>query len=108
MKAIVLSLGLIFGSVMFVGAQTVNDDTKGITQQEVVAVAQEPVEWEEVKMENCNEKVQVAIKTLEESYNVKTIAFNKTTNQTKVSLVSKADATEKSVILNEEGEEAKK
>lgn len=107
MKTIILSVALIFGSLTFVNAQTVTEDSTTVKQEDPVVMIQASEEWKEVSIETLGEKVQAAIKAYEAEYEVKLIMYNEASKQAKVTFAGKEDATEKVVIFNEEGEEIK-
>ena len=58
-----------------------------------------------VKFEDLSEKVQVAIQTISESYDITSLKYNAETGVTEVIGTNKTDQTEKVVYLNGEGEE---
>ena len=58
-----------------------------------------------VKFEELNEKVQNAIRTIAESYDITSLRYNTEQSITEVKGSSKADESEKVFYLNDEGEE---
>ncbi len=58
-----------------------------------------------IKFEELNEKVQNAVRTIAESYDVTSLRFNSTKAITEVKGKNKTDESEKTFYLNEEGEE---
>ena len=62
-------------------------------------------EFKDVNLEDLSEQVREAINAYQEAYTTKSIAYDEATKQVKVTLISKADESEKVVILNEEGKE---
>ncbi len=104
MKKIIFSIALIMsGLCFFVQAQ---DNVQGQVKEDTVSqtiVNQTDDGFKEIKLEELNEKVQAAIKTYENEYTVKALAYNVEKKQTKVTLLSKTDQSEKVVLLNEDG-----
>lgn len=58
-----------------------------------------------VKFEELNEKVQNAVRTISESYEINSLKYNAEQGVTEVKGTSKADQSEKVFLLNAEGEE---
>lgn len=58
-----------------------------------------------VKFEDLSEKVQTALQTISEAYDITSLKYNAETGVTEVTGTSKTDQTEKVVYLNGEGEE---
>jgi len=105
MKKIVLSFALMLGAISFANAQSVNQDSVSVNNEQAVAMAQNPDEWKEVKTEDLAEKVRTVVEGFEADYTVKSVLYNETTKQAKITLTSKTDASEKVVVLDEEGKE---
>ena len=106
MKTLFLSLALVLGTFAFANAQ---QDVKTTQETATVAVvAQQEDGYADVKLDALSEKVQTAIKANYADYTVKSTAFNAEKKLAKVVLVSKADKSEKTVILDEEGKEVTK
>ncbi len=104
MKVVVLAASMLFGMFVYAEAKS----SMEVVKNDVVAVAtQQQDGYEEVKIENLNAKVQAAIKTNEATNTVKSLAYNKSKKLTKVTLVSKADKKEKTIILDDQGQEVK-
>ena len=59
----------------------------------------------EVKLEDLNEKVQAAVNGNLEAYNLKVLTYDVEKKQTKATLESKADQSEKVLLLDDEGKE---
>ncbi len=101
MKAVILSVAMLMGTMIYASANV----TKDVVGSEVVAVQQDG--FVDVKIESLNAKVQEAVKGFEDTYTVKSLAYDTAKKQTKVTLVAKADNAEKTVILDDEGKEVK-
>ncbi|MDR1171729.1 MAG: hypothetical protein LBL24_04670 [Bacteroidales bacterium] len=102
MKAVVLSVAMLMGTMICANANAAKDAVS--RSSEVVAVQDDFVD---VKIESLNAKVQEAVRGFEDTCTVKSLAYNIGKKQTKVTLVVKADNTEKTVILDDEGKEVK-
>lgn len=99
MKKVFLAIALTIGTFGFVNAQTVENPVPQTetTQQEGYKV---------VSLGDLNQKVQDAIKAIAgDAYDIKTIEFDAAKELTRVTFVSKADQSEKVVVLNSEGQE---
>jgi Skp family chaperone for outer membrane proteins len=106
MKKVVLTATMILSLIILANAKPLVQNSTTVNQ-ETIAVVVTQDEWKEVKLEDLNEKVQAAIKTLQKSNDVKSIVYNEASKQTKVAVISKVDSSEKEVIFNDEGEEIK-
>ena len=62
-------------------------------------------EFKSVNLEDLSEKVREAVNAFQETYTTKSLAYDEAKKQVKVTLISKADESEKVVILDEEGKE---
>ena len=99
MKKVFLAIALTIGTFGFVNAQTVENPAPQTetTQQEGYKV---------VSLGDLNQKVQDAIKAIAgDAYDIITIEFDAAKELTRVTFVSKADQSEKVVVLNSEGQE---
>ncbi len=115
MKTTILVVAITLGTFACVNAGTPKQEMNANNNVETVAVVDEAAavgevaqaqdEYVDVKLESLNAKVQAAINAYQEAYSTKSLAFNAAKNLTKVTLVSKADQSEKEVILDEEGKE---
>ncbi len=104
MKKLILSAALIMATVSFAIAQ-LSIERVHPAGTEVTVIQQE--EWKQVELSALNEKQQAAVKAHEQTCDVKKIEYNASTHQAKVTLVTKADKSEKTVILDAEGKEVK-
>ncbi|WP_085534977.1 hypothetical protein [Massilibacteroides vaginae] len=66
-------------------------------------VAQQEDVYVKISFDDLNSNVQNAITKLSEEFTVKELAYNVEKKLTKITLVSKADESEKIVILDDEG-----
>ncbi len=105
MKKTILSVALAVAACAFASAQAPQQQTTA-KKAEATNVAQQD-EYKDVKIETLTPKVQEAVKAFEKTCTVKSIGFNETKKLTKVTLVSKADKSEKVAILDETGKEVK-
>ena len=105
MKKMILSLAVMAGVSVFANAGNVNGEVFA-NKAEVVASLDQEDGFVEVKLEDLNENVKKAVEAYSETDTVKTIEYNAEKKLTKVTLVSKADSTEKVVTLDDEGKEA--
>ena len=107
-KELFLSVAIMVGAFACANANQ-NEVNSNVEATEVVEtiVTDDLIqdEYKEIELEELSEKVQEAVNAFQEEYTVQSLAYNETKNQTKVTLISKADSSEKIVILNEEGEE---
>lgn len=98
MKTVVLAIALMIGAGITTFAQA--EVTEKATIENVVL--QEDV-YVKISFNDLNSNVQNAITKLSEQFTVKELAYNVEKKLTKVTLVSKADESEKIVILDDEG-----
>jgi len=105
MKKIIVFAVLLSGGISFANAQCPNATApQAVSTQQAVATG----EFKEVALSNLSEAVQTAVKNLAgDTFNVKKLELNAAKELTKVTLASKADASEKVVILDKEGKEVK-
>lgn len=101
MKKLIFSAILLMSGVAFANAQA-------STQPMTTPTEQTPAsgDYKVVSVSDLNATVQAAIQTLEATYEVKTVEFNDAAKLTRVALISKADQSEKCVILDNDGKEA--
>lgn len=100
MKTMALAIALMLGVGMSTYAlqeATAKTTIESVAQQEDVYV--------KISFDDLNSSVQSAITKLSEEYTVKELAYNVEKKLTKVTLISKADQSEKIVILDDEGKE---
>lgn len=102
----ILSLAVMAGVSVFANAGNVNGEVF-TNKAEIVASLDQEDGFVEVKLEDLNENVKKAVEAYSETDTVKTIEYNAEKKLTKVTLVSKADSTEKVVTLDDEGKEVK-
>ena len=100
MKRMLLSIAFVVGTCVFLNAAR---DNPLVANAEIAGCVNQDGDFTEVKLESLNEDVQKAIGAYTETYTIKAIGYNEEKKQAKVVLVSKADESEKIVILNEEG-----
>ena len=107
-KEVFLSVAFMLFIFGFANANT-NKEASTSNGKTVEAVVSDLLqdEFKVVKLEELNEKVQKAVNVFQEAYTTKSLAYNETKKQTKVTLILKADNSEKVVILDEEGKEVK-
>ncbi|MCC8153241.1 MAG: hypothetical protein LIP01_02915 [Tannerellaceae bacterium] len=105
MKKVILSLALIAGAFTLAQAQQTEGKCSKNQPTEILATTGD--DYKVVEKEATPEKVQTTIDELGKENTIKEIAYNEETKQTKLILISKADETEKTVIVDEEGNEVK-
>lgn len=107
MKTVILSFAILLGATAYA------DDTKKDTCVSTVPMfAYENLviadEYKEVEISDLNENVQKAIEALKgETFEVSKLEYNSEKQETKVTLKSKEEGSEKTVILDNEGKEVK-
>jgi len=104
MKKLMLSVALMAGVCGFANANTTEEVYNVEITETTVTCAQQDG-FVAVKLEDLNENVQKAIKTYSETNTVKELAYSADKKQTKVTLVSNSDKSEKVVVLNDDGQE---
>lgn len=106
MKKLVLTIALVTSLVTLTYAQSIEHNciTASTSELAMVQVPEEDV-YVDVKFENLSPILQAAINAYADEHNLKSITYNKTKKLTKVTLVAKADGSEKVIILDEEGKE---
>ena len=82
---------------------TIVDSTKVPTEKAPVELMFSGDEYKEIGTQELNEKIQATIAANYEGYTIAKAFYNEEKSLTKVILVSTADESEKTVILNEEG-----
>jgi len=106
MKKMMLLVALMIGASIFVNANTLQDqDPTAITEKTTAVMEDEG--YAVVKMDALNAKVKETIQNYSNDFTVKALSYNSDKKLTKVTLVSKADNSEKVVILDNEGKEVK-
>ena len=101
MKKIILFAILLAGGISFASAQSTTEPQTVATTQVVVTDG-----YKEVALTDLSEAVQAAVKNLAgDTFDVKKVEFNEEKGLTRVTLTSKADATEKVVILDKDGKD---
>ena len=80
-------------------------NTSNVETEEIVVSDLILDEFKDVNLEDLSEQVREAINAYQEAYTTKSLAYDEATKQVKVTLISKADESEKVVILDEEGKE---
>lgn len=100
MKKMLLSIAFVAGTCVFLNAA--RGDSQVVSAEIAVCVNQDG-DFTEVKLENLNENVQKAIEAYTETHVIKVIGYNAEKKQAKVVFVSKADESEKIVIIDDEG-----
>lgn len=99
MKKVFLAIALTMGTFGFVSAQTAENPAP-----QTETTAQEG--YKVVSLGDLNQTVQNAIKAIAgDAYDIKTIEFDAAKELTRVTFVSKADKSEKVVVLNKDGQE---
>lgn len=101
MKKIILAIALIT-SVGFFSEAKVQQDNDTMIE---TSVSQDDG-FVTIKIEELNVKVQAAINSYSEEYNLKSLAYNVEKNLTKVTLESKDGQSSKTILLDDEGKEA--
>jgi len=104
MKKLVLSVAFIAAVCGFANANTSEQIYNAEMTETTITCAQEDG-FVAVKLEDLNENVQKAINTYSETNTVKELAYNAENKQTKVTLVSNSDKSEKTIVLNNDGQE---
>jgi len=104
MKKIILFAILLAGGIAFANAQCATTKPQAVTTTQTVSNDN----YKEVALTDLSEAVQTAIKNLAgDTFDVKKVELNEEKGLTKVTLASKADASEKCVILDKDGKEVK-
>lgn len=102
MKKLIFAAILLTGTVAFANAQTPQSAPAPATEQ----VAPE-AGYQTIAPAALSEAVQNAIKTIAaDALDVKSVEFNAAKELTKVTLIDKADQSEKVVILDKEGNQS--
>jgi hypothetical protein len=103
MKKIILFAILLVGGIAFTNAQCASKNQSVPTEQVVSAG-----DFKEVALTDLSDVIQASVKNLAgDTFDVKKVEFNAENELTKVTLVNKADASEKCVILDKDGKEVK-
>lgn len=105
MKKVILSVALMLG---IIGATQAQSQNKGQIRQEQTTVITHQSQdngFKDVKLEELNEKVQAAIRTLAESYEIDSLQFNEAKQITKVEATKKDDQSKKTFYFDVEGNE---
>lgn len=105
MKKLVLAVALFTSMGSFAFAQS-NDSVPQAEKPFLIVEAIQD-DYKEVSLGDLNESVQAAIKTFEETYDVKKLEYDSTSKQTRATLEDKASKEEKVVILGDDGKEVK-
>ncbi|NLO70779.1 MAG: hypothetical protein GX102_07570 [Porphyromonadaceae bacterium] len=99
MKKVILAIALaagIFTATTIQAANTVNQKTN-------MEVTVENDGFKDVKFEQLNEKVQVAIRALIEDYDINALKYNAEKQITKVEITNKADQAKATLYFDNEG-----
>lgn len=106
MKKVILSIA-IMGSV--IGMTSVQQVNAAVEQPAISIVLDDSIAMDDgfvnVKFEDLNEKVQAAVRTLIDQYDINLLQYNAEKKITKVTATSKEDKSEKIVYFDDEGKE---
>lgn len=105
MKKVILSAVLILGILGATQAQNQNKAQIRQDQTTVISHQSQDNGFKDVKLEELNEKVQVAIQALAESYEINSLQFNEAKQITKVETTKKDDQSKKTFYFDVEGNE---
>lgn len=100
MKKVILSMALVAG-VSFTTLQASN-----VLNSSMVSISQTQDDgFVDIKFEELNEKVQAAVRTVNETYELNSLKYNAETQQTKVEATKRDDRSQKVFIFDNEGKE---
>lgn len=105
MKKVILSVALMLGIIGATQAQSQNKGQIRQDQTTVITHQSQDNGFKDVKLEELNEKVQAAIRTLAESYEIDSLQFNEAKQITKVEATKKDDQSKKTFYFDVEGNE---
>jgi len=106
MKKVILSIAIMASVVGMTSVQQVN---AAVEQPSISIVLNDSVVMDDgfanVKFEDLNEKVQAAVRSLIDQYDINLLQYNAEKKITKVTATSKEDKSEKIIYFDDEGKE---